>query len=496
MRSYPDPAARRLITIGCVVSTIIVALDGTIANVALPHMQSAMMASHEQIVWVLTSYIIASAIMTPLSGWLAQRFGRRRVVLVSIAGFTLTSVACGLSANLEELVLFRLLQGISGAGLVPLAQATLLDINPPEDHGKAMALFGMGTIVGSISGPTLGGWLTDVLSWHWIFLVNLPIGAVAMLVLISAMPETENENSRFDLTGFSFLAIAIASTQLMLDRGQQLDWFDSWEIRIEAGLAVTFAYLTVVHMVLSRDPFLKPALFKDRNFVLGSILSMVHGMVIFAVAALVAPMLQQLMGYSAMQTGLVTAPRSIGTMVGMFIAGRIVNSVDARWMVGFGMAVSAISLYMMALFSLEMSYVTFVVAGVVQGFGAGFVFVPLSTLLFSTLDPKLRNEGSALFSLTRMLGAAVGISYLQALTIRNSAAVHSRLTEYVRPDNPVLEIRHPGADFGLAEWIAGMDRTIAREAAMVAYVDSYLLLGIVVFAVVPLAFLMRPAAKH
>lgn len=473
-----------------------VALDSTIANVALPHMQSTMLAAPEQIVWVLTSYIIATAVMTPLSGWLAQRFGRKRVILLSVTGFTLASLACGLSVTLEQLVICRIIQGLGGAGLVPLTQATLLDINPPERHGPAMALYGMGTILGPVVGPTLGGWLTDTFTWHWIFLVNLPVGIMSLVLLSAAMSETERDESRFDMTGFAFLSVTIATLQLTLDRGQQLDWFDSWEIRIEATLAATFAYLTVVHMLLSPDPFIKPALFKDRNFAFGAIISLVHGMLIFAVLALMAPMLQNLMGYSAMQTGLVTAPRGIGTIFAMLLAGRLVNHIDPRWIVATGMGLASLSLYLMAHFSLMMGQSTIIYIGLFQGFGGGLVFVPLTTLLFSTLDPKLRNEGSALFALSRLIGAAVGISYLQSLTVRNSAIVHSRLVENIRPDNPVFDMRQPDADFGVPAWVAGMDHQILREATMVAYMDSYWLLGALMLAVMPLIFLMRPAARH
>lgn len=476
-------------------STIMVALDGTIANVALPHMQSAMLSSQDQIIWVLTSYIIASAIMTPLSGWLAQRFGRKRVMTLSVAGFTLASLACGVSATLEELVLFRILQGMCGAGLVPLSQATMLDINPPERHGSAMALYGMGSILGPIVGPTLGGWLTDAYSWHWIFLINLPVGVIAFLLLSGFMTENPPERSRFDITGFALLSLSVACVQLILDRGQHLDWFDSWEIRIEATLAVAFAYLTIVHMALTPDPFIKPALLKDRNFALGSIISLVHGMLIFAVMALLAPMLQNLMGYTAMQTGLVTAPRGMGTMLAMMMVGRLVNHVDARWLVATGILLASASLYLMAHFSLMMGQWTIIWVGFCQGFGAGFVFVPLTTLLFSTLDPKLRNEGAALFALTRMIGAAIGISYLQSLTIRNTAAVHSRLVEGIRPDNPIVQMREPGADFGLPAWVAGTDQEVVRQATMVAYADSYYLLGIVMIVVAPLVFFMRPARR-
>jgi DHA2 family multidrug resistance protein len=487
---YPDLATRRLITAGCMLSTIMVALDGTIANVALPHMQSTMMASQEQISWVLTSYIIASAVMTPLSGWLAQRFGRKRVMLLSALAFTVASLACGLATNLEEMVLFRLLQGMGGAGLVPLSQSTMFDINPPEKHGQAMALYGMGSVLGPIVGPTLGGWLTDAFSWHWIFLINLPIGVMAGFLLAVFSTETAPNESRFDLTGFALLAITVSSLQLMLDRGQLLDWFDSREIAIEATVAAAFAYLMAVHMFLTPRPFIPPGLFTDRNFVIGCTISLAHGMLIFAVMVMLAPMLQQLMGYSATQTGLVTAPRGLGTMTAMYVAGRLVGRIDARWIVVAGLGLAAASLYLMAHFTLMMGWRTIVAVGVLQGLGAGSIFVPLSALMFSTLDPRLRNEGAALFSLSRYMGAAVGISVLQTMTVRNSAAVHSRLVEGLRPDNPILALRDPDADF-LAAWIARMDVAVVREATAVAYVDAFWLLAGVMLVVLPLTFVMR-----
>lgn len=476
-------------------STIMVSLDSTICNVALPQMQSAMMATQEQIVWVLTSYIIASAVMTPLSGWLAQRYGRKRVMMASVTGFTLTSLACGLSTNLEELVLFRTLQGLSGAGLSPLSQATMLDMNPPERHGAAMAIFGIGAILGPIVGPTLGGFLTDKLSWHWIFFVNLPVGVLAALLLVF-VEEHATSDSRFDLTGFGFLALAVAMLQLTLDRGQQLDWFASTEIWIEATLAVLFGYLTVVHMSLISDPFIKPALLRDRNFLIGSAISVVHGMLVTSVMVMLAPLLQTLMRYTAMQTGLVTMPRGFGTMAAMLLVGRLVARFDPRLLLGAGLLGSSIALLSMAHFTLDMGPETILVVGLIQGFWAGFIFVPLSTVLFSTLDPALRNEAASLFALSRYLGAAVGISILQTLTVWNTATVHARLAEGVRPDSAILAWRDPAADFAMPEWVAGMDRAIAQQASMVAYVDAFWLLSMTALATLPLVLLLRAPLRQ
>jgi DHA2 family multidrug resistance protein len=455
-------------------------------------MQSAMLASSEQIVWVLTSYFIATAISIPLCSWLAGRVGRKRVMVVAVAGFTLASLACGLATNLEQMVAFRAIQGACGASLVPLSQAVLLDINPPERHGQAMALYGMGAIIGPVVGPTLGGWLTEFYGWRWIFLVNLPVGALALLLLSAFLDGRRDEDAPpFDAMGFILLSVFIASLQLMLDRGQHLDWFDSWEICIEATLAGLFGYLAVVHMLTARDPFIKPSIFMDRNFGLGSLITVTHSMLIFAVLALMAPMLQQLMNYPVLLTGLVTMPRGLGTMVSMFVAGQLINRFDGRLIMGVGITLGAVSLFQMAHFSLHMSQETVIWVGFLQGFGGGLVFVPLTTMMFATLDPKLRNECSSLISLVRNLAAAASISWLQAMTIRNAAAVQSRLVEGVRPDNPAVAMGAQDADFGLPGWIAGMDHEITRQAAMVAYIDTYWLLGVLLALTAPLCFFLR-----
>ena len=490
--ALPSNAERRLITTGCMMAAVMVALDGTIANVALPHMQSAMLASSEQVVWILTSFFIASAIAIPLAGWLAGRIGRKRVMVASVVGFALASLACAMAVNINQMVACRIVQGACGAALVPLSQAVMLDINPAERHGKAMAIFGMGAILGPVVGPTLGGWLTESFNWRWIFLINLPIGTLAFFLLSTFLEGNEARTvSRFDGWGFLFLSLFIASLQLMLDRGQQLDWFGSREIQIEAALAGLFGFLACVHMATVPDPFIKPRIFMDRNFLLGTFIGLIHAALIFAVLALMAPMLQKLMGYPVMLTGLITAPRGLGTMAAMFLCGVLVSRVDARFLMAAGLAIGAVSLFLMAGFSLEADTATIMWVGAMQGFGGGMVFVPLTTIMFATLDPGLRNECSALISLIRNMGAAITISMLQALTIRNAATVHARLTEGVRPDNPVFPMALPEGEFDLPGWVAGMDMRIVREATMVAYIDTYMLLGIATVLALPLCFMLK-----
>ena len=493
---YPTEGIRRLITGSVMAATVMNSLDSTIANVALPHMQGSVSASQDQITWVLTSYIVAAAIMTPLTGWLAGNFGRKRLMLYSIVGFTIASGLCGLATSLFELVGFRLLQGIFGAALVPMSQAILLDINPPERHGPAMAVWGMGAILGPIIGPALGGYLTDTYSWRWVFYINLPVGMLAFSGLWFFLSETKNaDRIKLDLFGFAMLALGIASLQMMLDRGQQLDWFHSLEICIEGTASVTFFYLFIVHTLTARNPFIDLALFKDRNFLFGSIFGFFLGVLIFAVLALLPPMLEGLMGYPVVLTGLVTAPRGLGTMISMITVGQLIKRVDARILIGAGMVFVAYSTYRMAGFSLGMDESLVVSTGFIQGLGTGLIFVPLSTIAFATLNPKLRNEGTAMFTLIRNVGSSIGISVLQAMTIRQAAVVHARLTETVRPDNPNIARAMPGMDFSSLKGLATMNAEITRQAGMVSYIDAFYALFIVILIISPLILFMRPPRR-
>ena len=494
---YPDATTRRFITFSVMAATIMNALDSTIANVALPHIQGSVSASQEEITWVLTSYIVSAAIFTPLTGWLAGRFGRKWLMLVSVVGFTIASMLCGLATNLDELVLFRILQGVFGAALVPMSQAILLDINPPERHGPAMAIWGMGAVLGPIIGPALGGWLTDNFSWRWVFYINLPVGIVTFLGISGFLSETKNKNQpALDLIGFALLALGLGFMQLMLDRGQTQDWFNSTEIWVECVAAIFFLYLFLVHILTAKNkPFIELALFADRNFVLGSFFGFFLGVLLFSVLALLPPMLEQLMGYPVVLTGLVTAPRGIGTMISMVLVGQLIRRIEIRVLLLTGLLLSAASMYIMSGFTLGMDEKLVVVSGFVQGLGTGLIFVPLSTIAFATLDTRLRNEGAAMFTLIRNIGSAIGISVLQAMTIRNAAMVHSRLVEGIRPDNPTLGWHMPDFDFNLPSAVAGMNGEITRQATMVSYVDAYWGLFLVTLAMAPMILFMRPAKR-
>ena len=482
---------RGLITLSVMLASIMQALDNTIANVALPRIQGTLSSTQDQMSWVLTSYIVAAAIMTPLAGWLAGRFGRRKVFLYSIFGFTVASVLCGLAQSLPEIVVARLVQGLSGAALIPMSQATLLDINPPERHGRAMTVWVMGVTIGPILGPALGGWLTEQYSWRWVFYINVPIGILSFIGVLAFMKETMLRLSRFDFFGFASLSLAVGSLQLMLDRGQSNDWFSNIETWIEAGLCAVSLYLFVVHVLTTRrTPFISPALFKDRNFVAGNFFIFMIGVVLFATLALLPPLLQNLLGYPVVLTGLVTAPRGIGTLIAMIIVGRLGNRVDGRYVMATGLTLTAVSLWWMTNFYLQMDSNEVVWSGLLQGFGTGCVFAPLSTIAFSTLLPHLRNEGTAFFSLMRNLGSSIGISAVTTLLVRSTQIMHSRLAEHVTPFSDGLT---PSLSGGLptVEQLAGLNAAVTQQAAMIAYNNDFKLMLILTVIAIPLVALLR-----
>jgi DHA2 family multidrug resistance protein len=487
---------RGLITLCVMGASIMQALDTTIANVALPHIQGSLSSTQEQMSWVLTSYIVATAIMTPLSGWLAGELGRRRVFLASVLGFTVASALCGVAQSLPQIVVFRTLQGLCGAALIPMSQAVMLDINAPERHARAMTLWVMGVTVGPIIGPALGGWLTEYYSWRWVFFINVPVGILCFAGIMAYMPESSLRRSRFDFFGFATLSLAIGSLQLMLDRGQTQDWFSSIEIWVYATLCVLSAWLFLVHITTTtRPPFISLGLFRDRNFVTGNFFIFVVGLVLFATLALLPPLLQDLIGYPVVFTGLVTAPRGLGTLGAMLILGRLMGRVDTRLLIAAGFAMTAGSLWMMTHFYLQMPSGGVIWSGVLQGVGTGFVFVPVSAIAFATLAPQLRNEGTALFSLMRNIGSSIGISGVVALLTRNTQILHARLAEQITPfgDGIAAATGAPDAVSGLA--LAGINAQVTRQAAMLAYNNDFFLMLVLSLCAVPLVLVLQPAKR-
>jgi MFS transporter, DHA2 family, multidrug resistance protein len=487
------PAINRpMITLSIMTATVMIALDTTIANVALPHMQGSVSASADQITWVLTSYIVAGAIFTPLTGWLTGRFGRKLVFLVAVGGFTVTSALCGIASSLAELVLFRLLQGAFGAALLPMSQAVLLDINPPEKHGQAMAVWGMGAMLGPIMGPALGGWLTENLSWRWCFLINVPFGALTMAgVFLFIHSERDRPRVRLDFFGFAALSLGIGALQLMLDTGQLKDWFNSpviWAEAIIGGLAFV---VVAIHTMTTEQSFLPRALFRDRNFVFALVFGAVLGLLVYATMALLPQLAQVLLGYPVWTTGLVMAPRGIGTLLSMFVVGRLVGRMDLRLILLVGLSLCAIASWQMSHFALNMTPSTMAISGFLQGVGTGMLFVPLSTAAFSTLAPRWRADGAGVYTLTRNIGASVGIATLQAMQIGKTIAFHADLTERVIPGAPQLSALP--LDLSTVSGLSTLDAEVLRQAAMIAYVNVFHLMTMICLFAAPLLLMVRPS---
>jgi MFS transporter, DHA2 family, multidrug resistance protein len=488
-----SPARHAMVTAGVIMGMLMQVLDTTIANVALPHMQASLGATRETINWVLTSYIVASAIAIPITGWLADRVGRKPLFIWSVIVFTIASLLCAIAQNLTEMVLFRAIQGVAGAFIVPLAQSTLFDINPREKHGSAMAIFGAGVMIGPILGPVLGGWLTDSYNWRWVFLINLPVGALAAVLMARSMPAIPKVFRRFDLMGFAFLGLALAALQLMLDRGEQNDWFASWETLVEAGLAIAGVWLFIVHTFTTRHPLFDRHMFADRNFATGLLFMAVMGLMLFAGLALLPPLLQGLFGYSVLQSGFLTAPRGIGTLISMIVVGRLVTRIDARLLVFTGLCLMAVSLWQMSGFSLDMDRRPVILSGLVQGLALGLIFVPLNTVAFGTLEAKYRTTAAALFNLSRSIGGSIGISIMTVLLARNLQVSHSDLASHVTqyslpPIDPAIT---QGAPPITQTMLAAMDAEINRQALMIAYIDDFHLMMIVSLCAIPLLLLLR-----
>lgn len=488
---------RGLITVSVMLAAIPQSLDTTIANVALAHMQGTIGATYDQASWVLTSYIVAAAICMPLTGFLSARFGRKRVFMWSVACFTIASMLCGAAQTLTQIVLFRLLQGAFGASLIPLSQSVLLDTFPRAQHGSAMALWGVGVMVGPILGPTLGGWLTEYYSWRWIFYINLPFGLLAWFGLALHLRESETATARrFDLFGFAMLALGIGALQMMLDRGELLDWFSSTEIVVEALLASLGLYLFGAHILTHDRPFLEPALFRDRNFNVGLLFIFILGMCMLTTIALVPPFLQNLMGYPVVDVGLMLAPRGVGSMISMLAVGRLSGRVDARLLIVSGLLLMTISQWEMTQFDLNISRWDIVRTGMLQGIGIGLVWVPLTTTSFSTLAPRYRTEGTAFFSLVRNLGMSVGISVVVALLSRNLQSNHAALAQYIDPFSLALRqaVQSGVFDLGTQEGLVALDIELTRQAATLAYLQNFRLIMFVTLGAMPLVLLIRPRA--
>ncbi|RIV89068.1 MDR family MFS transporter [Aurantiacibacter zhengii] len=483
-----------LLIIGVMTASLMQVLDVTIANVAIPHMQATLGATPDTISWVLTSYIIASAVAMPITGWLADQIGSRRLFVLSVSLFVIASILCGLAQNLTEMVLFRALQGVGGAFIAPLSQSNLLDTTRPSRQPQIIALWGMGVIIGPIIGPVLGGYLTEMLDWRWVFFVNVPIGIVCLAILLVELPSRPLRHRRFDLFGFAMIGLALAALQLLLDRGNMLDWFSAVETWIYAVIFGSCVWIAAIHFTTARNPLFDRHLFADINFVVSVIFLLIVGATMFATLALLPPMLQSLFSYDVIDTGLVLMPRGVGVLVTMQLSAQLLRrGVDGRWLVALGFLTAAWSLYLMAGWSLDVDRFHFIYTGFLQGLGIGFVFIPLNSIAFQTLEPHLRTDGASLLNLSRSVGSSLGISAVITLASNNTQRHHAELAEHITPemghlvDPSSLDRYQQYGDAALAV----VNGEVTRQAAMMAYLDDFRIMALLCLASVPLVLLLR-----
>lgn len=477
-----------LITASVGLASFLYSIDWTIAAVALPHMQGTFAATQDQIGWVITSYIVASALSIPAAGWLSLRFGRKRVFMWAVVVFLVASVACGAANSLAVEVFARIVQGLGGAFLIPLSHAIILDTYPPEEQGKAMALWGMASVMGSFVGPTLGGYVTEYLSWRYIFYINIPFGILALAGAAAFLPETRREpGRRLDWFGFLSLSLGIGSLQLMLDRGGQLDWFESWEIITEACLAVMGLYLFNVHCLTAKQPFLDPRLLAQRNFFLGLVFAFIYGLIATPPMVLMPSFLDQVRGYPIDTIGLLQAPRGIGLFSAMLIGGRITGRIDPRVPIAFGLLCLAFSSWEMSAWTGDVGVWPLVWTNFMQGIGGGIILVPIQVIAFPSLEPHRRTEATAVYNLVRSIGASIGVSGALAMYVRTSSVMHAQLVEHVTPFNRALQAQgHEGWSMATTQALARLEREISLQSAIVGFTGDFWLFALIALAALPL----------
>jgi DHA2 family multidrug resistance protein len=494
MSSSKTTAERVLATAGLLLAVMMQAIDSTIANVALPHMQGSLSAAQDQITWVLTSYIVAAAIATPLTGWISLKIGRKPVFMFSIVLFVAASVLCGVAANLPEMVVFRLLQGVAGAGMMPLSQAALLDIWSAEMMPNIMSIWSAMIMVGPLLGPTLGGFLTEHLNWRWVFYINVPIGALAFLLVYTTLEPNEGGRARpFDTLGFVALVLFSGSVQLMADRGPSLDWFDSREVCIEAVIALCGLYVFIVQMLTAKHPYFHRDVLGDRNFVTCITLNFFIAVMLYSTNALIPSFMQTLMGYSAMQSGSVSMYRGFGSIIAFLIVPWMARRFHPRPTVSLGLFLAFLALWRMGHFDLSMTAKQIRTSGFLQGLGMGLMSNPLAVLSYATIHPKHRTEAAVFSNVTRTLGSSLGIAALQAMLIRQSAMAHERLAEGIVPSDPMIRWSLPHVFDGAAGGLDALNAEVTRQGSMMAYDAVFSWMALVSLLLLPMLLILRPA---
>ncbi len=484
---------RIIITIPVLLASLLHSVNMSTAYVALPNIQGNLSATPDQVGWIITAFVVASAVGTVVTGWLANRLGRRRVFLASIAGFTITGALCAGAAGIEDLVIYRVLQGVASAPLLPISQAIMLDTYPKERHGFAMSIWSMGMILGPVVGPTIGAIMTEAYNWRWVFSINIPLGLLAFAAIFFTLPEADKRRDKLDWIGVSSLVIAVSSVQLMLDRGQRLDWFESPEIIIEAWAAALGFYIFVAQCATARNPYLNLSIFRDRNFVVGLALIFVFGLTVFSTMFILPVFLQTVQGYPVITAGWVLSARGVGTAIAMLAGGVLSDRFSPKNLIMIGVLCSGISSWLMTEWSSEVGMEEVVYLTVISGFGMGMMWVTLTTVTFSTLAPELRTEGAALFALIRAIGASIGTSLVVAILVRSSQVNYIELRGHV---NPYHELLPPEGtphvwDLESTSGLLSMYHLVSEQAQMIGFLNSFVFSAVVVFAAIPLVLLLK-----
>jgi MFS transporter, DHA2 family, multidrug resistance protein len=469
-------------------------IDMTVANVALPHMQTSLNASMDTMSWALTSYIIAGVMVTPLTGWLSERFGSRKLYIAASFVFLFASALCGAATSLTQMVLFRALQGVGASFLGSMAQTIMYDINPPSKQARAMSIWGMVVIIGPITGPFLGGFLTENWNWRWVFFVNLPIGIPALAILWWLLPSRPLVQRKLDVLGAVMLATGLCALQLLLDRGQHEDWFESREIVAEAIIALSAFWVFFVHNRNVENKLFPTGMMRNSNFLIGVALMFLMGISNVALSAVMPSLLQQIYHYNVMDAGLLMSPRGFGVMVTMMLTNVLIKRVDGRILIAVGYALAAYSLLMMSQWSIEMDNRLIIVSSFVQGLGLGLVFMPMNMIAFSSLPAIFRTEGSTLITLARNLGGSFGISVIVTMLSRNVQVSHADIAANVTATSlPTIDLGSAAATLGNTggSLLAMIDGEVNRQAAMIAYIDNFYAMFWVILIFVPLVFLIK-----
>ena len=494
-----------LIAISVMLATFMEVIDTSIASVALPHIAGSLSATTDEATWVLTSYLVANAIILPASGWFSLRFGRKRFLIVCIVIFTISSFMCGAATTLPMILIARAVQGAGGGALQPLSQSILLESFPPEKRGSAMAVYGLGVVVAPVLGPTLGGWLTDQYSWRWAFYINIPIGIFAIFMITKFVTDPpyvrDAKPGRIDGIGLGLLAVWLGALQIILDKGQEDDWFGAAWIRWTAVILAASFVAFLIRELKSQSPLVNLKVFLDRNFAIGCLLIGLFGGVIYGVVTLLPLFYQTLLGYTAAAAGIAVSPRGIGAICIMPVIGVLTGRLDNRWLIVAGFAIFGFTSIWMGHLTLEISPTSLVWPIIISGVGSGMVFVPLSTIAMGTLKNEQIGNASGLFNLMRNVGGGIGISMVNTLVARHQQIHRAELVQNITAGNPAFQQSFEGIRGAMAATAAPniatqraygiIQGTLDAQSAAFSYVDVFRYLALSCFMCGVIAFFMK-----